>query len=366
MFWLGLLIPLAYIPNFTGRDILTGWEVLSLALPFFFIRQLRLGIGHYLGLAFLAYATLALVWTEIPVQGVWDLWLLFILAGCFLLGASHDSRPLYLGVALSVGVSTIVAIPQSLGWTGLFQLSPGLPAGLFVNRDMFGESAALASIALIATRQYWPLILTLPPVVFTGCRSAQLACIVTGTLWLTVRFRQWSIPVVVLMLLTAVAIEHGWDGSEDLRLAMWKDTLSGLTLFGRGPGSFFVLYPEFASHTDTMFTRPESAHNDFLELAFEFGLGAIPVFLSLGWGMAQPKAERYIVLAFCVVACVSFPIRIPTEGLLGMVALGSVCRSRRLAWPQWLRRRSNPNTWKLQVSSAAIPLEPLHPYSARV
>lgn len=366
MFWLGLLIPVAYIPNFTGRDILTGWIVLSLALPFFFLQRIKLGIGHYLGLAFLAYATLSLSWTEIKPQGIWDLWLYLCLAGCFCLGASRDPRSLYLGCAIGVGVSTLLAIPQAFGWQGIFQLSQGLPAGLFVNRDMFGETAALVSIALICTRQYWPLVLTLPPILFTGCRSAQLAFFVVAIVWLWQRYRQLSIPVIAISIVGAVAWHHGWDGSEDLRLAMWRSTISGLTWFGRGPGSFFSLYPKFAVYTDTMFTRPESAHNDFLELVFEFGLGAIPLFALLIWGAIGNRLERYILLAFCIIAFFSFPIRIPAEGLVGMVALGSLCRDRPLAWPNWICWGSFGNGWKRQTRGAGISMEPIHSHRARI
>lgn len=367
MFWLGLSVPLAYIPNITGRDILTGWIVLSIVLPFFFLQRIKLGVGHYLGLAFLAYATLAILWAPIFPQAIWDLWLLYILSACFLLGASHDPRQLYLGCAIGVGVSTLMAIPQALGWNGIFQLSQGLPAGLFVNRDMFGESAALVSVALICTRQYWPLVLTLPPIVFTGCRSAQLACFVVAVVWLWQRtVVHKSIPIIAIALLGYVAYHHGWDGSEALRVAMWRDTIDGLTLFGHGPGSFFTLYPEFASRTDTMFTRPESAHNDFLELIFEFGLGAIPLFTLLALAAIRSRVEGYILLAFCVIAFFSFPIRIPTEGLLGMVALGVLCRGWTVAWPNRFDWRSVRDAWKRQTSSADIPLEPLHPRRARV
>lgn len=366
MFWLGLSMPIAYIPNFTGRDILSGWIVLSLALPWFFLRPIRLGIGHYLGLAFLAYAALSMCWTEIKPQGVWDLWIYLCLAGCFCLGASRDPRSLYLGCAVGVGVSTLLAIPQALGWQGIYQISSGLPAGLFVNRDMFGEAAALVSIALICTRQYWPLVLTLPPILFTGCRSAQLAVFVVASLWLWQRYRQLSIPVVAIALIGVIGWHHGWDGSESLRLAMWRDTIDGFTWFGRGPGSFFSLYPEFATRTDTMFTRPEDPHNDYLGLAFQFGLGAIPLLALLALAATSAALERYLLLAFCIIALVSFPYRMPVEGFLGMVALGRCLDP--TTWPGSIgvRFRSSAYAWRLRLSGQGLPLEPVHSHHSRV
>lgn len=366
MFWLGLIIPISYVPLWTGHDILTGWSVLSIVLPWLFLRRVQLGIGHWLGIAFLAYATFSLLWTENHAQAVWDLWLLYLLAGCFLLGASRDPRPLYLGCALGIGISDLVAVPQAFGWQGVFALSSAHPTGLFINPDMFGEAAALATVALIVTNQWWPLIFTVPPILFTGCRSAALACFICAVFWLWNRYRLLSIPALAIAFLGALAWHHGWDGSEALRVAMWQDTLGGLTWFGHGPGSFFALYPEFANHTDTMFTRPESAHNDFLELAFEFGVGVIPLFILITFSLWTSRVDRYILLAFCAIAFVSFPIRLPTEGLLGMVALGSLCRDWSLAWSYRHLRGSVAYLWALRPSREALSLEPIHSHSAGV
>src|SRR5277367_1691516 len=113
MFWLGLILPLCYIPGVTDLDILSGWIVLSLALPFLLLRPMRLGIAHYLGLAFLGYAFLSLAWTPVLAQGIRDLWLISILAACFCVGASRDDVPqLFKGLALGLGVNSLVAICQ--------------------------------------------------------------------------------------------------------------------------------------------------------------------------------------------------------------------------------------------------------------
>ena len=75
MFLLGLLLPIAYVPGYTGTDILTGWIVLSITLPFLLLSPVKMGLGHWLGLIFLSYATLGLTWAYVPTQAVWDLWL---------------------------------------------------------------------------------------------------------------------------------------------------------------------------------------------------------------------------------------------------------------------------------------------------
>ena len=55
MFFLGLLVPIAYVPNWTGQMILTGWVVLSCVLPFVLLRHTKMTLGHWLGVIFLCY-----------------------------------------------------------------------------------------------------------------------------------------------------------------------------------------------------------------------------------------------------------------------------------------------------------------------
>jgi hypothetical protein len=327
----------------------------------FLLRRIQLGIGHYLGLAFLVYATLSMFWTENKVQGVWDLWILYILAGCFLLGATRDLKPLILGAAIGLGINDLVAIPQAFGWSGIFQTSISLPAGLFVNRDIFGEAAVLVSIGLLTQRLYWPLLLTVPPIAFTGSRTALVACFVCGGLWLWEQFK-WRgllVTIAAIPFLGIIVFYHGWDGSVSLRLAMWQDTVSGFTWFGRGPGSFFSLYPKFAAYTDTMALRPEDPHNDYLGFGFQYGLGTIPLFVLLATAAASHNKARYILIGFLTIAFFDFPWRMPIEGLLGMAALGSICRDWHLAWAKRHYSRSIRGLWEVWSGGEFVPMESL-------
>lgn len=369
MFWLGLILPVSYIPLLTGKFSLTGWLILSIVLPWFFTQPLRLNVVHYLGLAFLGYATLSALWAPILQQAIYDLWITYMLAGLFLLGLTRDCRDLILGLACGVSVSTFFAIPQFFGWGGIYQTGWGPDAawgshmaGLFVNKDMFGEAAALVSIALLCERIYWPIPLTVPPILFTECRTAMLATCAVISLWCWNRWRWHSalLAAPLAFAFLAFAFRHGWDGSADLRISMWRDTISGFTFFGRGAGSFFMLFPEFAAHSDTMAMRPESVHNDYLELIFEYGIGTAPLAAILAVGASWRGPHRFTLVAFLVIAFFSFPIRMPVEGLLGMVALGSLCRDRSLAWPDWLGLRSIRDLQPLLSRRAAISMEPLH------
>ena len=369
MFLLGLALPLVYIPAVTGFMILSGWVLLSLVLPWMLLRRIEMGWAHWLGLAFLAYASISLLWTPVLVQGVWKLWLLWILAFSFCVSAAgYRLDRLLLGVAMGLGVNLAVALAQAFGWHFLPQTS-GAPSGLFVNANPFGEVAALTSIGLLTTRQFWPLTLTLPCIWLSDSRTALLALGVAGGVWLwdKLRWRGLVLALALALPLGAIGWWHKPSTSSLLeREAIWLDTVDGLSPFGRGAGSFLILYPHFATRTDTMATRPESAHNDFLELIFEFGIGAIPLFGLVAIALFTRGPWRYLWWAFCAVALVAFPTAIPVEGFLGMVALGALCRGWRVAWIERARLRPAIWPWAGGRSSPAIPLEPLHPHSAEL
>src|SRR5262250_2987174 len=99
MYVLGFLLSMCYIPGWTGAAVITGWPLLSLLLPLFFVQQkVEMGLGHWLGLIFLTYAITALAWAPVWQQGVWDVWLLSILAGSFALGQGGDLYKLWIGM----------------------------------------------------------------------------------------------------------------------------------------------------------------------------------------------------------------------------------------------------------------------------
>src|ERR1700691_1263174 len=173
MFLLGLLLPLVYIPTLTGFMVLTGWCVLSCALPFFFLREVRMGPGHWLGIMFLAYACVAEAWAPIPAQGVWDLWLMGCCAGMFLLGATYDLRPLYVGLAWGIGINTVIGFAEHFGWHAIVG-DPGFD-GVFFNPDMFGETATLVTVALVASGLWRLLPLTVIPIYITRTRAGLVA-----------------------------------------------------------------------------------------------------------------------------------------------------------------------------------------------
>lgn len=369
MFFLGLILPTAYWPGLDGWTINSAWPVLSIILPFYFLRPIRVTVHHLIGFTFLIYAFISLSWTSVWQQGIWDLWLLTILSCGFMIGASgRNLRSFYLGLGLGVGVSTIVSVFQFLGYEPVAVVSNAHPAGLFFNFDVFGEVAALASVALIVNKFYLPLLLTIPPITFTHSRTALLMLFTVCAVWLWETYR-WRSAWIIAPCLAAISFGlwlHGYDQGISLRLSMWRDTISGLTITGRGPGSFFMDFPLFAAHSDTMSLRPEVPHNDILLLVFQYGFGTIPLFLLGFIALGSTGPERYILACLVPTILLGFPSIVPAEGFVAAVAIGRLCVRRDIPWLDGYFSRLVDALRPLRLRRGLVSLEQIYSSSTRL
>lgn len=370
MFLYGFILAVCYIPGVTGFALPTGWLVLSATLPFILRRDLLRCLNP-----FLLWATLGLGWTMIWQQGVYDVWKLALLSGVFVLAQTRDTSQLLRGMALGLGVSTVVAMFQLLGYHPLPSIYAP-PAGLFFNPNVYGEIACLLTVWFLASGA-WPWALACIPGVFLSqSRTALFTLAALAALW---TWRRWplagplAIFATLLVLLPSVASKPG--AGFPYRLTIWQNTIAGFTPLGRGPGSFIITSPAFATHTDSMTSREEDAHNDFLQIAYQYGIpGAAFLCAVVGfalWGPLGP--DRYLLLAFLAIAAFNFPLEIPLEACLGALALGRLCPRGAMVRAFRLLRR-----WSLRGRLALsqlpddpnrredVPLEPIHSHPAWV
>src|SRR6266567_4989189 len=104
--FLGLAVPIAYIPLVTGTAIPTAWLLLTLALPFTLFRKIEMTPLHWLGLSALGWAAASLFWTENIYDSSEALWYLSVLAMVFVLGASLATlRPVFVGLCIGLAIS---------------------------------------------------------------------------------------------------------------------------------------------------------------------------------------------------------------------------------------------------------------------
>jgi hypothetical protein len=318
MFWLGLIVSLCYVPGVTGAYIATQWPVLSILLPFVLWRRGPFTWLHGLGLVFIAYAAVHLTFVPILYDGVWGVWLLCIMGLSFWLGStSGDLRGLYRGLAIGGAVSSVIAVLQYFGVPTVLRISEH-PAGLYVNSVVQGMVLALIVVALVSERMWLWVPLLLPGLLLSNSRGAWLALAV-GLLSVYVR-RAWVFALLgVAGLVLAVRVQP--MSSDETRLLIWNGALGFLTPWGWGPGSFFSwLVP----YRDTLMT-PEYAHNDAIQLIFEYGFAAVVPLGIFAFALTRTRSREWpVFVTFATLGCYSMPLWVPVASFVGCVVAGRI------------------------------------------
>lgn len=329
MLALGLALSLAYIPGITGNALPTGWAVLSLTLPLTLWIPAQTTVFHWAGAAFLVYAALSALWTPEPWDAVWRLWQFAILALAFRLGSTNiNLLCLWQGLALGLTVSSAVAIAQAIGYEPLPHATP--TPGLFFNGIAAGAASVAVLVALATERQWLWLIPMLPGLLLSQSRGA-IASAAFGIV-LTFHRRAW----LILLPLTAAFAITLYPGASDIqRFTIWAAAIQHLDLWGQGAGSFLSMLitgPYGLQH-------PEYAHNDYIQLVFEFGLGSL--FLA---PLAVPYAQYWhqsfpVVATILLLALVAMPLHIPVAAFTLAVVSGRLYRDWHRLWClRYLRR----------------------------
>ena len=325
MFWLGLA-SMIDAPGFLRASIPFGWAILSALLPLALWRKGEVTFLHWALAGFLLYALTSILWTPWWQDGVWAVWQFALFGLAFWLGSTLSStRSILLGAAIGLWISSAAAIAQVLGDTTLLFIRAG--AGLFYSPILSGETAALVILGLVAYEEWWYILGVAPLLILSQSRGAWLALgfgLIAhyGRSW-------WLLAGTVFGSLAAVLVVG--SPHDTLRIGIWTSALDLLRPFGWGAGSFLaLLLPGI---------HPEYAHNDFLQLAFEYGLGAAPLLLLLALcAIRRTSREWPIYMAFLFMACFSFPFYMPTTLFLGALCAGRLARD-------WAGVSSSASEW---------------------
>lgn len=339
MFWLGATVSLCYVPGVTGAYIATQWPVLAVLLSFGLLRRGPFTVFHATGLAFVAYAFARWPYSPAPYASVFGLWLIVIMALCVWFGTTMTStRELYAGLAAGAAVSSAVAVLQWFGWAGI-PMTSITPAGLYVNSVQQGTVLALIAVALVSERM-WPWLLPIAPgIVLAHSRGAWIALAI-GVLGCYVR-RLWVLGAIAAV--GAFYLLSPLSGSDVQRMFIWRSAWSTLTWLGWGPGVFYVIaLPQNGAFS----LYPEYAHNDALQFAWEYGIGAALPFAVVAYALWRTDAREWpVVLAFVVAGCYSMPLFMPVAAFLALVAVGRVLRNYGMAGADRNRRRQHVVSW---------------------
>lgn len=334
-FWLGAFsfaVMVTLVPGIAAPATTPRWALLSAVVPFLasFSLPTKFDVAHALGALFLGWCAITLAWTPNLWDGLDALWKLVLFAGLFCIGAAlRDLRPVWIGAALGIGVSSALAIGQLFGVELVERIEgpTGMAAGLFMNKNFLAEPAALVLIGLVWHRLWWLVPLVLPAVVLPGARGALLALAVAGIVALRGWWRVYAGALAALAVVACVVLAK--NGSFPERMIIWTSTLDGLTWLGNGIGSFYALFPSHAPAWDFLTSRPVHAHNDWLELAYDLGLPGILMLLGAFYCALRAEGpDRLVLIAFITEGCLGFPLHFPATVFLAALVAGRLCGDR--------------------------------------
>lgn len=345
MFYLGLILAVCYVPGYTGAFIPTQWVLLSAILPLGLWRSGPMSLGHWTGLVVLAWSAISFLWVPNGYDWGYGMWLMAIIAGAFWLGSTTDPTSIFRGLAVGLGISSIVAIAQSLGYSPVeASPSPSHPAGLLYNPTVLGASCALVLIALCCYRLWWYIPALLPALFLSHSRGALIVLACTA---FTTRLH-WAI-VSTLLIVGIGIVSLNPQPSDIQRLYLWGITLRNLDFFGHGLGSFntFLYYNPIDLYPKSIaIFHPEFVHNDYLQLWFELGPGAIAIYLIYVFTLTQRASLHWpIFFAFSILGLFYFPLYNPIPAFVGALVAGRILSDWHLARASRYYRRSQGLLW---------------------
>jgi hypothetical protein len=203
-----------------------------------------------------------------------------------------------------------------------------IPIYLFVGVLNHNYAAAAIVMALaIAITYDWYLFIPFAAVglYFAQSRGALFAAAAVLFVGL---FRRFPATAFICAALAIVAIATQHVGSSLWqRAGIWQDTLNHLSVFGSGIGSFQAEYTLWPRHTNMTLLTASHAYNDFLELAFELGIGVIPLWFMIAFCL-ENQGPKLPILAFGILSLTYFPLFIPVVVQAFAFSLGHLTRNR--------------------------------------
>ena len=340
MIWLGLLLPACFWAGYTGGTIPTQWIVLWACLPWALWHRAPITPAHRLVFAFSLYACLSIAWSSNGFDSVIGAWKIVTCAMAFWLGSTLPSlRRLWIGLAIGLMISLPVILFQFAGRSPVYYLpgpEPFSAAGLLFNGTTLGAVTALVILGLI-DEDLWGIGGMLIPLLWIAhSRGAWLAIGVS----LACKYMHWALAAVGL-LGACLFFYFNLSVSDDFRLEAWGAAVGGLTVFGRGGGTF----TEVVLVTPTLLMHPEFVHNDYLQVVFEYGLGALPWFGLMVWTISRREKYWQVFICFGVLGIFWFPLFSPITAFIGCVVAGHISRSWALVRDHGNIGRSPRSAW---------------------
>lgn len=332
---LAFLVTVAYIPGWTGAAIPTGWAFMSVTLPWANWKRIDMTLFHWLGLAFLTYACVSVAWAPRTDDAINELWHWTVIGLAFVLGARlKDLRGFWKGMAIGVTVSSMIAIAQWFaGPTHQFLPNSNWakPPGLFYNDAVAGAVAAIVIVGLVSELMWKWVPGCLPLLLLSQSRGAWVALIGTAAAVLMNSLISWRDRIFFAGMLLLPALLwwyyfHG--GSDPIRWVIWQAIGTHLNWSGSGAGSTMSIF----LLTNQIF-HIEHAHNDYLQLIFEYGIGTVPLILFAYLLLEHRHATTWPAYVCCLILSVYFwTLESPVTAFPFAIVAGALARDLHMAW----------------------------------
>lgn len=342
---LGFGVSVAYIPGWTGASISTGYLFLMFVLPMVLLFiEIPVTRFHLIGSLFLLYVCVSLSWS-LNFHIAFFILLQVLLAGIvFCLGSAiKDLKAIFVGLGLGLGVSAVISILQYFSLDqDLIYTSGRYSAGLFVNPNVLCEFSAIMLVSFIVFKLWWWIPVALPGLIIIHSRAALLSLFVCLLIWLW-RFKLISV-MIILSGFAFIGFTSNYLNFKSTsiieRFDMWMDTIRGLSFFGHGVGSFELMFPKYAVNIDIAQHTLRHAHNDWLQLVFEFGIMAlVPVVLFFQILRIKNDNQKYILYSIGIISLFSYPLHVPAIMFIGFLVAGNLTRMDDTDFNFWLSRR---------------------------
>lgn len=317
------LTAIAYLPGIASAATAPRWAVLSIGMTALLcgVARCRMSPAHYLGLAFMLYAWATIAWSDQPLSSIGYAWQLTALAAAFVVAAEIPDVAwgrVWDALAIGVSLSAPVAIAQVFGWDGVQAVSQPPYVGLFLSKAFLAQAGAIALIPALLRRRW---LLAVGPAICIALPMARESLVVAGVclvVWAWPRVaRAGRLRMGCLWALIAAALAfdllNPWrEASAMNRVVMSHVALANLSWFGHGADSFGDTYTLF-----------EYVHNEFIQFAYDFGLGSLLLWGAVVYALgAKLETERLVLVALLVMCGFTFPLHMPLTALAFALVTG--------------------------------------------
>lgn len=347
MFALGLLLPIISVPDLTSGAMHPQWALLSLVLPAMLWRlgELPTTWLHTLWAGFVIWAIIGITWAPQPFDAVFGVWVVLLWGLIFQLGfATANPVPLYSGLACGLSINVGIATIQWLGYHPVPTFLDHNIAGLLYNRTVLGAACALTLLACVEHRRWGYTPILALGIALSGSRGAALAIAFAFA-------ARWSRAAAISGFATCAILFGYLDlPSDHERLQLWGTLAQGLTIGGIGPWTTSYIFMHTPDHVVSIL----AAHNDPLQLVFEFGL---PALVPIGIVLLALAGSRSLPLwGWAALACFWFPAYTPVTAFIAIFTLGRVIRE--LSIGGRLRDVFGPDLPPSPTDPFAFPVQP--------